>query len=366
MSSSRRESRFVANPFADYDGNESMLSSSNRSLLREDIAQTIMDGAFTLFNYWEEHSRGEYNGNDVSVYTGVTGDALLYLKLAESPPHITSCSSTALLERAINRVNEAMKRMRSKANPIPSFICGEVGLLAVAALAAHKQLQDNSFVDRYLRTIAKERAAVVDLEGAAKELPDELLYGRAGYLYTLLFLRKELSELPSTSTIISDELIRSVVMAILNSGIRTARKHPEIGSPLVYFWHDSQYVGAAHGYTGIAYLLLEAKAHLTEIELNGLVRPMIDFICRLRFPETGNFPSSFGEDKTDKLVHWCHGSPGVIHLLGLASKTFPDGQNYLEIAIQGGNDIWRRGLLKKGKCQAKVLFVYYLLNQNLL
>ena len=37
------------------------------------------------------------------------------------------------------------------------------------------------------------------------------------------------------------------------------------------------------------------------------------------FAESGNVKSSVGSDR-DRLVHWCHGAPGAVHLYVLASK----------------------------------------------
>ena len=47
-----------------------------------------------------------------------------------------------------------------------------------------------------------------------------------------------------------------------------------------------------------------------------LVKPCVDFIDSLQFP-SGNYPSSLGRD-VDRLIHWCHGAPGVIYMLTMA------------------------------------------------
>lgn len=47
--------------------------------------------------------------------------------------------------------------------------------------------------------------------------------------------------------------------------------------------------------------------------MQRLVKPSIDHVCRLKFP-SGNYPPCIGDDR-DLLVHWCHGSPGLIHML---------------------------------------------------
>lgn len=45
---------------------------------------------------------------------------------------------------------------------------------------------------------------------------------------------------------------------ILNSGKNYAKARG-IKSPLMYVWHDSEYLGGAHGLAGILYLLLQVK-----------------------------------------------------------------------------------------------------------
>lgn len=47
--------------------------------------------------------------------------------------------------------------------------------------------------------------------------------------------------------------------------------------------------------------------------VHRLVKPSVDHVCRLKFP-TGNYPPCVGDER-DLLVHWCHGSPGVIYML---------------------------------------------------
>ncbi len=48
-----------------------------------------------------------------------------------------------------------------------------------------------------------------------------------------------------------------------------------------------------------------------------------------------------------RLVHWCHGAPGVGHLLLLAHSVFGD-QKYLSQAAAAADVVWRRGLVRKG------------------
>jgi hypothetical protein len=83
-------------------------------------------------------------------------------------------------------------------------------------------------------------------------------------------------------------------------------------APLYYEWHEKAYLGAAHGYSGILFLLLTAAKYVTEEDLKTRVRPTIDYMMKLRFV-SGNYPSSL-DNRADKLVHWCHGAPGFVFL----------------------------------------------------
>lgn len=82
--------------------------------------------------------------------------------------------------------------------------------------------------------------------------------------------------------------------------------------PLLYHWHNKHYLGAAHGLSGIMYLMLQASKYLSRNELNDLIKPTVDYLVLARYP-SGNFKSSL-ENDSDRLVQWCHGAPGFTHL----------------------------------------------------
>lgn len=48
-----------------------------------------------------------------------------------------------------------------------------------------------------------------------------------------------------------------------------------------------------------------------------------------------------------RLVHWCHGAPGLIHLLAKACRIFKD-KRYLEACRKAADLLWEKGLLRKG------------------
>ncbi|KAJ8946293.1 hypothetical protein NQ314_008918, partial [Rhamnusium bicolor] len=72
-----------------------------------------------------------------------------------------------------------------------------------------------------------------------------------------------------------------IIEAILVSGRNMSRAR-KFKCPLMYEWHDSYYLGAAHGLSGILYLLLQAKEYLTEEDLCTLVKPTIDYLVTQR------------------------------------------------------------------------------------
>ncbi|ETE61580.1 LanC-like protein 2 [Ophiophagus hannah] len=124
------------------------------------------------------------------------------------------------------------------------------------------------------------------------DLPDELLYGRSGYLYALLYLNTEID--PET-------VPQSVIK--------------------------------------------EPAANVERETLMELLKPSIDYVRHKKF-RSGNYPSSLSNE-TDRLVHWCHGAPGVIHMLMQAYTVFKEDK-YLKDAMECSDVIWQRGLLRKG------------------
>lgn len=110
-----------------------------------------------------------------------------------------------------------------------------------------------------------------------------------------------------------DEILQgSVVKEIIEEGRRLSNKGR---CPLMYEWHGKKYWGAAHGLAGIVHVLMDMELKPDEVEdVKGTLRYMI----QNRFP-SGNYPSS-EESESDRLVHWCHGSPGVALTLVKAAQ----------------------------------------------
>ena len=133
----------------------------------------------------------------------------------------------------------------------------------------------------------------------------------------------------------------------------------------VWNWHDKEYLGAAHGYSGILYFILYYFDFIENSIANdvmGSVHATIEKClskCLVINGSEWNLKSSIGtRDRTyeEELVHWCHGAPGWIPLFChqlIRNRTFtiPNKDAKLsgiEIAKHLGECVWKRGLLKKG------------------
>ncbi len=104
---------------------------------------------------------------------------------------------------------------------------------------------DSSKCQEYV-TRLKELAC----SSASADLPYEVLYGRAGVLYALLFVG---GLVPGG---LDEALVEQVVTAILDAGQR-ASQEDNSKSPLMFTWHGKRYLGAAHGLAGILTVLLQ-------------------------------------------------------------------------------------------------------------
>ncbi|KAM1343408.1 hypothetical protein PS2_007543 [Malus domestica] len=130
--------------------------------------------------------------------------------------------------------------------------------------------------------------------------------------------------------------MRSVVDEIIKVGRQLAKKGQSL---LMYEWRGKKYWGAAHGLAGIMHI-------------------------KNRFPSS-NFPSRDGSE-SDRLVHWCHGAPGVALTLVRAAEVFGD-EEFLRAAIDAGEVVWNWGLLKRrpkthirgGRCMEEIGPILY-------
>lgn len=56
--------------------------------------------------------------------------------------------------------------------------------------------------------------------------------------------------------------------------------------------------------------------------LSSLLQPTVNYLLTLQMP-SGNFPASLESYHSDRLVHWCHGAPGFVHLMAHSHQVSP-------------------------------------------
>ncbi|CAN4114884.1 unnamed protein product [Withania somnifera] len=177
-----------------------------------------------------------------------------------------------------------------------------------------------------LFSVAQERALPVGPEDGGFGMSYELLFGRAGFLWAALFIRKYFG----VEAVPDDYLIPS--RGIYNPAC-----------PLMYRWHGTRYWGAAHGLAGIHHVLLHFPLSQEDIEdVKGTLRYMMSN----RFPHSGNYPVSEGNPR-DKLVQWSHGATGITITMCKVSEVLSNDREFRDAAIEGGEVVWKSGLVEK-------------------
>jgi hypothetical protein len=244
---------------------------------------------------------------DVSVYTGGLGEVLVDFLLNHMVIPVHEFAS-------FPQFTNINKRLL----PRPTFLLGDAGYFALRA-ALTGGTEGVSELLEISKTQIRE---------------NELFYGKAGFLYALLFVRKFCPEVFAQNFA---EISASLVEEIVTAGRRENKGH------LQWEWHGKKYLGAAHGSAGILYILLAsdlAKQHLPEIKYT------IDFIVDHHRFLSGNFHVTSDEEDHDRLVHFCHGGTGFVPLLMLAAKKFPAyAPHYRRLAEETGEVVWQRGFL---------------------
>ncbi|XP_063949545.1 lanC-like protein GCR2 [Daucus carota subsp. sativus] len=252
---------------------------------------------------------------DYTLYTGALGTAFLLFKayqVAKNPDDL----------RISSDIIRACDSPSTASSGRVTFLCGQAGVYALGAVVAMHS-GDEQLLCHYL---SRFREIVLPTD-----LPDELLYGRSGFLWACSFIYKNTGHEAITAS-----QMRAVVNHIINSGRLSKGR-----CPLMYEWHGKKYWGAAHGLAGIMHVLMDMELSADQKES---VRGTLQYMMKNRF-RSGNYPSSEGNE-SDRLVHWCHGAPGVALTLVRAAKFFGD-EEFKQAAMDAGDVVWNRGLLKR-------------------
>ncbi|KAK3248405.1 hypothetical protein CYMTET_42130 [Cymbomonas tetramitiformis] len=280
-----------------------------------------------------------------SVYTGLGGIALTFLRLGlycrdKMEGREAECLSSDYLLLARDTALACLQ-----AKPVSSevsFFCGTPGHLAILCIVSHT-LRDDAAANGYLSDLLQWVAP------ALKHSEDELLFGRAGYLYALLWVRHQLGlgGVEGLDTPDLDTPLRHVAEQIVTSGKMSAEGFGYEGWPMMWHCFESPYLGAAHGATGILTMLFHCFCLLSTRSQHLVVGTLEKLLATIH--ASGNLPIQL-RDEHDKQVHWCHGASG---LPGLAQAAEPHVSGTTrhalrEAALKAGEVVWERGVILKG------------------
>ncbi|KAF5354194.1 hypothetical protein D9756_007168 [Leucocoprinus leucothites] len=344
---------------------------------------------------------GVSQGGRESVYVGDTGVAFMDITLAslqgelplESTTEQNPLSPSLLISLADRHFTSVLhdgafnpRNIRDGAHI--SFLDTPVGT-ACLILSRYPFGRQQSFAQTHWKRCrdyllkAVETIERDDAEFGEDDDGCEMLYGRAGFLYALLYLRNVHErmekqsggggdhvlnqDLESCKGLLSDATMDIVAHSIIRRGRNGAKTYQfEFGgarSPsLMWAWHGKRYLGGAHGIAGILQMLLRCPFPLVSGYMPEIVQT-IDWLVTCQ-DRAGNWPTRApGLNETTsgghELVQWCHGAPAMLILLstilrmavtpGIATKLTERQQDRFVVSLQRGCAVvYMRGLLRKG------------------
>jgi len=277
------------------------------------------------------------------VYTGLAGVAVAYLRAGLFWRR--ACRNEAAAQEYLQKTQDvaaACLQLDPRSNEV-SFMCGTPGYLAILCVTCFLLGESEASAAHLKQLLSWSNAAVRHSE-------DELLFGRAGYLYALLWVRHHCGADKADF----DTPLQQVVERLVETGRRRAAQgYSGWHWPLMWHCFDEPYVGAAHGLVGVLAMLLHCFGLLCP-ESQQLVSATIERLLHERF-ESGNLPIVLG-GQDDEHVHWCHGAPGLPGLALAARAAQAAGaavphaltSALVEAAVKAGDVVWQRGLILKG------------------
>ncbi|KAI1874880.1 uncharacterized protein JN550_002309 [Neoarthrinium moseri] len=251
-------------------------------------------------------------------YTGPTSIAYLFHRLSELYPDL-EFKQQPLREWCQEYLNLSSHTNNSPPSPNNCGIANE------------------TLVHLALTAVSQQEAGLVkqlclfgpSINSTQDDGSNEWMYGRAGYLYLLRLCRPVVRDKSHSST-------ASLLETTIESTVHRICKVPQ-----PWTWHGKRYLGAAHGTIGIICQVILSKPSVAP-SFENIISNLLD-----KQFESGNFPSSLPAGN-DRLVQFCHGSPGILLSLRSLQPLFPRLQSKIQEAIEKAQgDIWERGVLRK-------------------
>lgn len=174
----------------------------------------------------------------------------MFLRLLQTNELVKETSALENAQLYISRAKRNAKQYSRSRDDRCAFLCGNAGIYAVAA-AISDFTQNTDVMQQDLNDFEHGFEACKPIN-FSKYGSDELLVGRAGYLSGVYWLNQTLRSKPFSS-----ESIIELCESIVQSG-RQYSKSKRSSFPLMYQYHSTEYLGAAHGLSGILHMLLES------------------------------------------------------------------------------------------------------------
>ncbi|KAL4796337.1 hypothetical protein BDV19DRAFT_388473 [Aspergillus venezuelensis] len=323
-----------------------------------------------------DHPTGEYDGR--GIFTGELGIAVAYYRLEQQAPALSEKD-----EGLPDFQSLAMARVLGAGPDIPLQVGGLSPLpskspIAAIALRMLHESSNSNVTSSFETDIACLKDAV-DL--ALSHGPtahyhghdlgaDEVLFGRAGLLWTLLNIRTRLPHFETTQqqrlqTVLGriPDLASTILEAGRQGAAEHVRKHGQDDAlPLMWPWHPGRHgIGWAHGLTGIIPVLLACRSEELTTALHNYLKDIggtVTALCKLCVAHGGHIPTSIPPKtsslkREQPLVQICHGAPALLGLLGVVLKNTDLVLNYWtpewDTALRLATDrVWEEGLLSKG------------------
>ena len=242
---------------------------------------------------------------ETSFYTGTGGNIYIYWK-----QYLFYDKKKEYLDKFYQSLITNLSISEKEEDETNSFFIGKSGIYMFYCIYSIETKNKETF-EKFFKKLIKLKSF-----SESKDAEVELLYGTAGYLYSLLFLKKYIDSFGQNEEIYNiiaenmknllNETIIKIFDILLNSGIIYMIKYKWSKSLLYPFPVNEDnpqfYLGAAHGLIGTIYMLLstvkffpellnkEKSINSTKIKISKILLDNIKYIQSLQISSTGNFP----------------------------------------------------------------------------
>jgi len=309
----------------------------------EDIADSQREYVPVLLQIIHKNCPATPENFEGGVYVGSAGIAYAFYHVAQSGLFDDKKDHfLGIAEKYIKSSLREVKKLDPAQNGIgASLLLGHTGVYLVASLI-YEALGLHNLRNENVQGLFSMHKYCVPMN-FFKHGSDELFVGRTGFLAACYMINKRFGR-----TIVSSDITLPLCNTIIESGRRTS-KRLEHDCPLVYTYYGKDYLGAGHGLASILLMLLNFQVcYALKPEVEADIRESVDYLLKSE-DQNGNYPPvpEEGRDDWNELIHWCHGAPGMVYLLGKAYIVWKE-EKYLNAAIRCGELIWKKGLLRKG------------------